>query len=273
MDVELDLDKYELKDLLKLFRLNTNFTPDEFREAKKIVYAIHPDKSGLNPSYFIFFCKAYKLLAQVNEFKTKKHDENINHHLTFNEITDDLTETDKHKAIEQFTKNNNYNKKFNELFEKHYIRTEEEQIGYGEWLSSSSDKVDYETRKRESRQLSLHTSIEGYNTLSNFTSLGNTPSSFSNGKYEDLKQIYTTDTVIGVSEQDYVCKHNSVEELKQSRSEQINPYDNHTADKILRNQKEDEDKTDTQRAFKLMKQEELNKKQQKSFWSSLLQLK
>lgn len=272
MEVELDLDKYDLNDLLKLFRLNVNFTAAEFKEAKKIVHAIHPDKSGLSPSYFIFFCKAYKLLAQVHEFKTKKQDENVDHHLTFNEVTE-VTETDKHTASQQFTKNKNYNKKFNELFEKHYIRSEEEQMGYGDWLSSSTDQVDYETRKKEARQISVRASIEGYNNGSNFTSLGETPTSFSNGKYEDLKQIYTTDTVIGVSEQDYVRKHTSVEELKQSRTEQINPYDKSTVDSMMRSQKEDEDNRDTHRAFKLMKQEEQNKKQQTSFWSSLLQLK
>jgi hypothetical protein len=271
MDVELDLDKYELKDLLVLFRLNHNFTAAEFKDAKKIVHAVHPDKSGLSPSYFIFFCKAYKLLAQIHDFKTKRQDENVDHHLTFNEITE-VTETDKQTATQAFTKNKNYNKKFNELFEKHYVRSEEEQTGYGEWLSTSSDQVDYETRKKESREVSLHASIEGYNTLSNFTSLGETPASFSNGKYEDLKHIYTTGTVIGVSEKDFVCKHGSLEELKQSRTD-INPYDRETADSIMRTQKEAEDKTDTHRAFKLMQQEEANKKQQKSFWSSLLQIK
>lgn len=272
MDVELDLDKYELKELLSLFRLNTNFTAAEFKEAKKIVHAVHPDKSGLSPVYFIFFCKAYKLLAQIHDFKTTRQDKNVDHHLTFHEIAE-VTETDKQTATRQFTEKKNYNEKFNELFEKHYVRTEEEQTGYGEWLSGSSDKVDYDTRKRESRQVSLHASIEGYNTLSNFTSLGETPASFSNGRYEDLKQIYTTDTVIGVSEQDYVCKHTSVEELKQSRTEAINPYDSSTADSIMRSQKEEEDKSDTYRAFKLMQQEELHKKQQNKFWSSLLQLK
>lgn len=271
MEVELDLDKYELNDLLVLFRLNINFTAAEFKDAKKIVHAVHPDKSGLSPSYFIFFCKAYKLLGQINNFKTKRQDDNVDHHLTFGEIAE-VTESDKHTATQAFTKTKNYNKKFNELFEKHYIRTEEEQRGYGDWLASSSDKVDYDTRKKEAREVSVRTSIEGYNTLSNFTSLGDTPVTFSNGKYEDLKQIYTTDTVIGVSEQDYVCKHASLEELKQSRTD-INPYDQKTADSILRSQKEEEDRVDTHRAFRLMQQEENNKKQQNNFWSSLLHLK
>ena len=53
--VDLDIDNYELDDILNLFQLSDNFDVEELKKAKRIVKETHPDKSKLNPEIFIFF--------------------------------------------------------------------------------------------------------------------------------------------------------------------------------------------------------------------------
>jgi hypothetical protein len=69
--MDLNLDHYTLEDLLKLFKLPEQFTEADLKEARKRVVAVHPDKSGLDKEYFIFFHKAYSLLSSVHSFKRK----------------------------------------------------------------------------------------------------------------------------------------------------------------------------------------------------------
>ena len=61
-NIDLDLDNYDLDDLLHLFRMPYPFDVDDLRAAKKMVLKTHPDKSGLPKEYFLFFAKAFKLL-------------------------------------------------------------------------------------------------------------------------------------------------------------------------------------------------------------------
>ena len=48
-----------------------DFNADDLRRAKKIVLATHPDKSKLDKEYFLFFSKAYKVLLEIYQFKSK----------------------------------------------------------------------------------------------------------------------------------------------------------------------------------------------------------
>ena len=55
-DLDLDLNNYELEDLLNLFKLPYNFSEEQLKSAKKIVLQTHPDKSNLPERlFFIFF--------------------------------------------------------------------------------------------------------------------------------------------------------------------------------------------------------------------------
>ena len=53
-DLDLNLYNYDLHELLTLFKLKEDFTKEEFKDAKNIVYAVHPDKSNLNKEYTDF---------------------------------------------------------------------------------------------------------------------------------------------------------------------------------------------------------------------------
>ena len=51
-DLDLDLNNYELDDILNLFKLDYNFDEAALKQAKKIVLQTHPDKSKLPKEYF-----------------------------------------------------------------------------------------------------------------------------------------------------------------------------------------------------------------------------
>ena len=251
--MDLNLDNYSLNDLLSLFKLPENFTSKELKEARKLVVAVHPDKCNLDKSYFLFFHKAYCLLYQVHQFKHRSN-ASMDENMSFKDITDGMDETDKRQIISVFTSKSNFNEEFNDLFDKYYVQ---ENDGHGDWLKSSDDlDVSYETRKQESRAVTVR-KIEAASSSS----------------YTDLKSAYTTDTVLGVSESDYLQKYKNIEDLKQERNKDIKPLSKDQAEKIIKEDADEEEGLATERAFKLMQQTEINQKNQKLFWGQLLSLK
>lgn len=248
------MDHYSLQELLKLFKLQDNFTAAEFKEAKRIVHTLHPDKCNQDIKYYLFFKQAYSLLESVNSFK-HKIEENVNAHLTFDEIIDGMTDYDKKQIVDSLSVNPDFNKEFNTLFEKYYLK--EDDSGYGDWLQSNDDiNVSYEDRKRQSRALVVNTIEEA-----------------PKDKFTDLKNAYTVNSVLGVSEDDYVQRYKNIQELKKERDTQITPLNTQEASNQLAQQEEQENKWATQQAFKYVKQTEKNKTQQQSFWSHMLTLK
>jgi hypothetical protein len=252
--MDLDIEHYSLQELLKLFKLSENFTPSEFKDARRIVHALHPDKCDKDIKYYLFFKKAYSLLESVNSFKHKM-EENVDAHLTFDEIIDGMTDHDKKQIVDSLSVNPNFNKDFNTLFEKYYLKEDDD--GHGEWLQSNEDmNATFEDRKRQSR--SIMVSI-----------IDDTPD-----KFTDLKSAYTVNSVLGVSEEDFVQRHKNIQELKRERDTQnLTPLNNEEASQQLANKEDAENKWATQQAFRYVKQTEKNKTQQNSFWSHMLTLK
>ena len=69
--LDLCISNYEYKDILALFKLDSEFGEEELRQAKRHVLMMHPDKSGLDKEYFLFFTSAYRLLYKVYLFTYK----------------------------------------------------------------------------------------------------------------------------------------------------------------------------------------------------------
>ena len=67
-NLDLNIENYELEDILNLFQLSYDFNELSLKKAKHIVKRTHPDKSKLKPEIFIFFLKAYKVLYHLFEF-------------------------------------------------------------------------------------------------------------------------------------------------------------------------------------------------------------
>ena len=64
-NLDLNIDNYNLDELLKLFHLSYDFTASDLKQAKRIVLRTHPDKSNLPKEYFLFFSKAYKIIFNI----------------------------------------------------------------------------------------------------------------------------------------------------------------------------------------------------------------
>ena len=78
-DLDLNIDNYNLEDILNLIGLNVHYDIDDLKNAKKMALKTHPDKSGLDNEVFIFFSRAYNILSKLYKLKnrTEKKVENI----------------------------------------------------------------------------------------------------------------------------------------------------------------------------------------------------
>jgi hypothetical protein len=250
--MDLDIDHYSLKDLLALFQLPEDFSEQQLRVARKRVVAVHPDKSGLDQSYFLFFHKAYSLLNTVFRFKQKAQT-SLTETQTFADLISGMEDTDKNMLAQTFTSNPKFNQEFNQLFDTLYTKEDD---GHGEWLKSTDDlDLSYEQRKQQSRAITI-SSIEASNSP----------------HFSDLKNAYTVNTVLGVSEEDYRASYQTVDELKHIRAQNIIPLQREEAERKLAHDQERESAEATERAFRLLQEEQYNQKQQQVFWGKLLKL-
>ena len=61
---DLEIENYELEDILNLFKLQYNFVEADLKKAYRIALKLHPDKSDLPTDYFRFYMKAYKIVGK-----------------------------------------------------------------------------------------------------------------------------------------------------------------------------------------------------------------
>lgn len=272
LDLDLDIDNYQLQDLLNLFKLEYNFSSNDLKQAKKIVMKIHPDKSHLPDKYFLFFCKAFNIIHSIHQFRNAGSKERSTQYVTDYDNDDESRE----KLLKKIANKSNFNKIFNELFEKYRIMNEEDKGGYGDWLSSNDDidnsvvsknnmHAAFEEKKVKARSLIIKSDIsemgnEGYG-LSEL--VGAVPDSygsavFSRFGYEDLRKAHV-ETVVPVTQDDLNSRpsFSNEQELRHYREVQNNkPMSLSESKQYLKLKQNNDDKNDVIRAFKLAKQDE-----------------
>eukprot|EP00918_Siedleckia_nematoides_P064552 GHVU01140351.1.p1 GENE.GHVU01140351.1~~GHVU01140351.1.p1 ORF type:complete len:291 (+),score=42.48 GHVU01140351.1:1214-2086(+) len=283
-DIDLNIDNYNLDDLLGLFKLGYNFTENDMKQAKRIVLKTHPDKSKMDKKYFLFFSRAYKVLYSIHQFRTQSNSEKS----TVYTIEKDEA---KEKFIKSISKTENFHKVFNEFFDNNYIRTDDIKTGYGDWLKSDEDLNDdkisnmtqmnetFEKKKNTMRALAKKEEIKDTSNESYLNLSGNTPESyssslFSNLQYEDLKKAHV-ETVIPVSRQDYEEKQkfSNMNDLKMYRdTDNVAPVSLQQSKQLLKNQQNLENKNSVMRAFELAKQDEISKKTSSEWLTRFKQL-
>jgi hypothetical protein len=277
MEVDLDINNYDLDSLVTLFKIPIHFEEHHLKQAKKTVLAMHPDKSKLDKEYFLFFSKAYKILYEVYLFKTKSTTRNVQE---YNKLqyadTRDEKEYDKQQVINTLTQSNHFIKTFNEMFDKHYAQKDH---GYGEWLSSQEDihnvsQDDFNTLKEQTRSIVVREEVEGVDVYAgDILGVDSADNGYGTNQYEDLKHAYTNALVLGVDERDFKDGYNSLDQLKQARhSQNVDPLTKEEAFKQIQNSKHEQDKIDTSRAYRLIKEQENYKKTNQDVWSSLLRI-
>ena len=269
MNIDLNLDNYDLDDILNLFKISYDFNLDELKKAKRIVLQTHPDKCSLPQEYFLFFSSAYKILYSIYNFRTKSKCPDRNEYIADKD-------TEKELLLKSFLKKKNFNKIFNELFEKHYIKTEGVEKGYGDWLKSDKDidfrettkanmNETFEKKKKETKDLVIHTGVQEISSSSgNYGDLvDDCPENYSSGifssiQYEDLRKAHV-ESVVPVTNEDYnnIPKYKNVSDLQNQRTSQfLDPLTKEDSIEWLQKQNNEKDKLDVQRAYKLAKQDE-----------------
>lgn len=287
MNIDLNIENYDLQDILNLFKLDYNFNTNDLINAKKIVLKTHPDKSGLDKDIFLFYCKAFRILKKISDFKNKEERCTFNKYTKNDFINNFDNETNK-EIVDNLmkTKKNNFNKWFNNLFEKLELNNNQKN-GYGEWLKSDEDldnekinniNVMHEKIENKKKNMSKLIKKSDYNMLEfsqnqSFLIDNNNYNSdiFTNLNYQDLKNAHT-ESLIPVCHEDFQnkMKFNNVNLYKEYRDNQNLKCLSKKESEILLNQ-ENSNNEDiaTNLAFKLLKEEENYKIKNKLWWSNL----
>ena len=287
-DFDLDIDNYGLEDILNLFHLDYKFEKSGMKKAKAMALKTHPDKSGLSKDFFLFFMKAYKMLEAIYEYRCKKEQCAKKQKYTAEVNTENkqlLKKLDGKSAKE-------FNKWFNDMFEKVRVKDEDIDTGYGSWFKSNEDITNekvksvsamgdvFERRKKESKALIKHNGIRDLEIGAGYGLTREKPMEyasgiFSNLQYEDLKKAHT-ETVVPVTMEDYLAKprfenvESYVRYREQNRPDMVSLEQ---SKKMMRDRNMQNDKINTERAFRLIKRDEEIGKANQKWWANLKQLK
>jgi len=297
--IDLDINNYDYKDILDLFKLNHDFNKNQLKNAKQIVLSMHPDKSRLDKKFFLFFSKAYKILLSIYEFREKT---NQSQNLSLpNEKIEYLATKDEYneKIIENLRENNkftdkNFNKWFNKMFEEIKLNNDYNDEGYGDWLKNDNDhnhdnlycnnlneineKINIKKQLLRENQLAKFSQISEFNNTSYCDITNSKPQEYSSGlfskfQFEDLKKAHE-ESIVPVTDDDYQKNYNSIDDIKIKRQQQnLEPLNENKAAEIMNNRNTQENIINSHRAYKLYQQQELIESANKKWWASLKQIK
>ena len=203
LDMSLDNDDYSFTDILALFQIPKDYTEDHLKQSKKIVQGVHPDKSNLDPAYFIFFFNAYKLIYSNYYNRFNNNTKTIlPTQLVYNtaQLDEDAKSTAAvhHQQTIKFNQSGNAtrNEDFINAFNEVYEEPAAQQVGYGEWLKNEEIiKVDdistasLQIKPLEERVMSTEIFCGGYDLIQTGDGTFNS-ALFSSFGYSDLKQAY-----------------------------------------------------------------------------------
>ena len=286
-DIDLNIHNYDLNDLLNLFKLPFNFNESHLKDAKKIVLKTHPDKSKLDKKFFLFFSQAYKYLFKIHQLRQSSSTTNTDYE------KDELWDKEQSIIIDGAVKtmdNKEYNKWFNDTFDKMKMKDEIEDSGYGDWLKSNEDIVSetisntsemneyIQKRKGELRAVVVHQDFQDINNNNHFDLIRDTPENYGSSvfdklQYEDLRKAHS-ESVIPVTDEDFHRrkKYSTVDELNRERTQDMingeKEWVGSHEDKLKNMNTNDED-VNIRRAYKLMNQDEQIRDNYNKFWTDL----
>lgn len=306
-NLDLDLNNYELEDILRLFSIDKSatLTDEIIKNAKKIILKLHPDKckSKLDPKFYEFFQKAYKYLVSIYEFQNTSTNR-TNRNTTYSS-SDMHNEEHEHLLKSYHEKQGGFSiKTFNEQFEKNRVDDELDR-GYAEWIKSSDNEIQQpqgrlsktamnEYIENEKRKLRLLIPYHGVDdntysgssvggTMLDLSKVNNYTGSttgdiFSNRglTYTDLKQAHT-ETLIPVSEDDFnkMPKYRNVNEYSAAREAASKSYvvmNDADSKRYFRTKEQEQGMEAASLGLYLAKQAEKVEKVNNAFWSNLQQI-
>jgi len=298
--MDLDIENYGFEDILQLFEIDTaNYTIDDLKRAKQIVASVHPDRSKLSAEYFIFFKRAFQILAEVHRQRVHAaHDHDSMESLR---VDEDSTEAATHTLYEKHVPKDckEFHLWFNKMFEDSNESSNESSNdnGYGEWFAGE-DSVDtndttaktpadmariIDSKKRALQALvSTHTVNDFMSPSSHASALGGgTPEIYEGGlftsggglAFDDLKRAYT-ETVVPVTEADFEArqKFGSTDDLARYRAKIISRPTEAEHRSELARRADDSGKEDAKRMYDLTVEAERTARVNAMWMSKLMML-
>jgi hypothetical protein len=285
----LNIHMYKFEELLGLFDLSYDISFEDMKRAKKKVLMSHPDKSKLDPKYFLFYKKAFDLVVNFYENQNKQKKSLPNEKVDYSPMSNNLNKqtTKEVSNIINGMDKKKFNSQFNELFDKNMTKKIDE--SRNEWFTS--EKSSYEINEKINSK-NMSSAIEnvkqqqqqvvryaGVQDLYINSESGNklyddedddgsyvTSDPFSKLKFDDLRKVHKEQTVINVSEKDYnnVKQYSSVDHMMQDRGRQdLTPLEKQQAEFILakknKQYREQIMRKEYEEQLKVMKNEQKNK--------------
>ena len=291
--LDLNIHNYDLNDLINLFRVPFHFKEEHLKEAKKIVLKTHPDKSGLDKEYFLFFSQAYKYLLKIHQLRQSSTTTNTEYD------KDELWSKEHSVLIDGKIKTmsqEDYADWFNSTFEKMRLKDESEETGYGDWLKSDDDLVSetvtttnqmneyIQNKKKELRALVVHNDFQDMSTSNGgqFDLVREIPGNYGSSmfdklQFEDVRKAHC-ESVIPVTEEDFHNrkKYTNIDELNRERTQDMVQNSDRwlsSHESMLKNAHSQDEDINIQRAYKLMNQDEMIRENHDKFWSDMKRIK
>ena len=260
MQHHLDIHEYSLDEIFSLLRIpsKTNITTEHIKQAKKITLSMHPDKSGLSSSYFLFYKKAFEIVVNYYENQTKTSQiVPTENEIKYEDLEKDMNEKEIAKQIQKRSVEKNFNKTFNTLFEEN-MREKPDQTK-NEWFTNQQALYDtnhvntigqmnatLEKIKEKSQSISVYKGVQMLNSGRSGSNLYSddiddndeyiTSDPFSKLKYDDLRKVHKDQTVFSISEKDMskVPQYDSVDHYRKTRESAYTPLEKTEAENILK---------------------------------------
>jgi hypothetical protein len=254
MSHDLNIDSYNLRDLLQLFDLKEHDVQGEhLKMARKKVLMMHPDKSKLDAKYFLFYKKAYDVISHMYD--------NVNK-MTENVVKQEyFADTINHDGFRENLKKisaDTFQREFNEIYEKHAKKNidsskndwfTDETAMYNKHGSAKNNRDIHSMIDgiKEKEQLVLHKSVNPFMSSGGGNSLYDDADDdfnegeqyvecnpFSKLKFEDLRKVHKDQTVLPVreSDMDRITVYKNVDDYEKTR-EYIKPIGRTAAENLL----------------------------------------
>lgn len=289
-NLDLDINNYNLDDLLALFHIPINFTREQLKNVKRVVLMTHPDKSGQPKEVFLFFTAAYKTIHQIYTFRTRS-DALSESGTVYSADVEGKVEVDS-SVLEKFN-----NKWFNSTWEKHKANAFADEEGYGDWLKEEEeedvcdnkpktmDDVNRQVSKRKEqiRTLVVRGEVSEYGSLGMYghSSISRDKPScyeapvFGNLQYDDIRRAYT-ESVVPVTDEDYKARKqfSNQDQLQRFRGQDFNEHFQSSDHKAkLREMNLNDEINGARRAYELARQDEQLRSVREGWSASLLRLR
>jgi len=298
----LNIQSYSLDEILELFDLhNYDITIENLKVAKRKVLMLHPDKSKLEPKYFLFYKKAFDVIVQFFDNQNRQNRTVDSNDVAYdpNFKNEDNNTSNQIKQTVQEMKSQKFQDKFNKLFEENQMGNKPD-ASRNEWflqensdfqvpegkLSKQSMDDNFQRIKEQSNGLVHYTGVQSMNQDSainnNFYEDGDdyqnkymSSDPFSKLQFDDLRKVHRDQSVLAVSEKDIhnIQTYQSVEELNQARSQHsYDPIEKEHADRLLHDQEKAMQQHMMQKEYQAKLQTEQYEEKNKNVLASFLLL-